>query len=336
MKKILFVLLAATMCMTAVDAKKKDKKDKEQPAAAPVELKTSSDSLSYAGGYANTNGLIPFLQQQYKVDTAYMADFIQGLKDARQKGDDPRFIAYNAGAQIQQMLEQRMIAGVKTALTDAPDSLVLDLFYSGFFASLAKDSTLFKQEDAQKYFEEKMKYNDEVKKEKLYGENRRKGEQFLAENSTKDSVVTLPSGLQYKVLTMGTGEKPKASQEVTVKYEGRLVDGTVFDSSYSRKDQTTKFRANQVIKGWTEALCMMPVGSKWELYIPYDLAYGDRQSGKIPPYSALIFTVELVDITGATPKPAAKPATETTAADSAAKKTAAAKKATAKKTPAKQ
>jgi FKBP-type peptidyl-prolyl cis-trans isomerase FklB len=121
-----------------------------------------------------------------------------------------------------------------------------------------------------------------------------------------------------------------------VKYEGRLVDGTVFDSSYSRKDQTTKFRANQVIKGWTEALCMMPVGSKWELYIPYSLAYGDRQSGKIPPYSALIFTVELVDITGATPKPAAKPATETTAADSAAKKTAAAKKATAKKTPAKK
>jgi FKBP-type peptidyl-prolyl cis-trans isomerase FklB len=331
MKKILFVLLAATMCMTAVDAKKKDKKDKEQPAAAPVELKTSSDSLSYAGGYANTNGLIPFLQQQYKVDTAYMADFIQGLKDARQKGNDPRFIAYNAGAQIQQMLEQRMIAGVKTALTDAPDSLVLDLFYSGFFASLAKDSTLFKQEDAQKYFEEKMKYNEDVKKETLYGENRRKGEQFLAENSTKDSVVTLPSGLQYKVLTMGTGEKPKASQEVTVKYEGRLVDGTVFDSSYSRKDQTTKFRANQVIKGWTEALQLMPVGSKWELYIPYSLAYGDRQSGKIPPYSALIFTVELVDITGS--KPAATKPVETPkpAATPAAAKKAAAKKAPAKK-----
>lgn len=327
MKKILFVLLAAAMCVTAVDAKKKDKKqDKAQ--AAPVELKTSSDSLSYAGGYANTNGLIPFLQQQYKVDTAYMADFIQGLKDAREKGNDPRFVAYNAGAQIQQMLEQRMITGVKTALTDAPDSLVLDLFYAGFFASLANDSTHFKQENAQQFFENKMKYNDEAKKEKLYGENRRKGEQFLAENSTKDSVVTLPSGLQYKVLTMGTGEKPKATQEVTVKYEGRLVDGTVFDSSYSRKDQTTKFRCNQVIKGWTEALTMMPVGSKWELYIPQELGYGERQSGKIPPYSALIFTVELVDITGATPKPAATPATETPAP--AAKKTPA-KKPVAKK-----
>ena len=122
MKKILFVLLAATMCVTAVDAKKKDKKDKEQ-AAAPVELKSSSDSLSYAAGYANTNGLIPYLQQQLKVDTAYMADFIQGLKDAKQKGNDPRFVAYSAGAQIQQMLEQRMISGMKTALDDAPDSL---------------------------------------------------------------------------------------------------------------------------------------------------------------------------------------------------------------------
>ena len=330
MKKILFILLAATVCVTLADAKKKDKKDKEK--AAPVELKTSSDSLSYAAGYANTNGLIPFLQQQYKVDTAYMADFIQGLKDAREKGNDPRFVAYNAGAQIQQMLEQRMIAGVKTALTDAPDSLILDLFYNGFLASLAKDSTLFKQEVAQKFFEDKMKYNDEAKKEKLYGENRRKGEQFLAENSTKDSVVTLPSGLQYKVLTMGTGEKPKATQEVSVKYEGKLVDGTVFDSSYSRKDQVTKFRANQVIKGWTEALCLMPVGSKWELYIPYDLAYGDRQSGKIPPYSALIFTVELVDITGAAPKAAAKPAaTAAPAATPAAKKAAPAKKTPAKK-----
>ena len=330
MKKILFVLLAAIMCVTVVDAKKKDKKDKEQ-AAAPVELKSSSDSLSYAAGYANTNGLIPYLQQQLKVDTAYMADFIQGLKDAKQKGNDPRFVAYSAGAQIQQMLEQRMISGMKTALDDAPDSLNLDLFYAGFFASLAKDSTLFKQEGATTFFENKMKYNDEAKKEKLYGENRRKGEQFLAENSTKDSVVTLPSGLQYKVLTMGTGAKPKAAQEVTVKYEGRLVDGTVFDSSYSRKDQTSKFRANQVIKGWTEALLLMPVGSKWELYIPYDLAYGDRQSGKIPPYSALIFTVELVDITGS--KPAATKPVETPkpAATPAAAKKAAAKKAPAKK-----
>jgi FKBP-type peptidyl-prolyl cis-trans isomerase FklB len=226
------------------------------------------------------------------------------------------------------MLEQRMISGIKTALQDADDSLNVNLFYAGFFAALNNDSTFFKQDGAMKYFEEGMKRNDEAKKEKLYGENRRKGEQFLAQNSTKDSVVTLPSGLQYKVLTMGTGPKPKATQEVHVKYEGKLVDGKVFDSSYTRKDQITKFRANQVIKGWTEALQLMPVGSKWELYIPQELGYGDRQSGQIPPYSALIFTVELVDITpDATAKPAAATATEKPAAKAApAKAKKAAKK----------
>jgi len=333
MKRIFFVILAAALCVVSVDAAKKDKKDKKDKTENTQcqfnvqSLKSSSDSLSYAGGYANTNGLIPYLQQQLKVDTAYMADFIQGLKDAKEKGNDPRFVAYNAGAQIQQMLEQRMISGIKTALQDADDSLNVNLFYAGFFAALNNDSTFFKQDGAMKYFEEGMKRNDEAKKEKLYGENRRKGEQFLAQNSTKDSVVTLPSGLQYKVLTMGTGPKPKATQEVHVKYEGKLVDGKVFDSSYTRKDQVTKFRANQVIKGWTEALQLMPVGSKWELYIPQELGYGDRQSGQIPPYSTLIFTVELVDITpDATAKPAAATAEKPAAKAAPAKAKKAAKK----------
>ena len=110
-------------------------------------------------------------------------------------------------------------------------------------------------------------------------------------------MVTLPSGLQYKVITEGKGAKPTAQQEVTVKYEGHLIDGTEFDSSYKRNPQTTKFRCDQVIKGWTEALTLMPVGSKWELYIPQELGYGSRAAGNIPPYSTLIFTVELVDIT---------------------------------------
>ncbi|MBR7093590.1 MAG: FKBP-type peptidyl-prolyl cis-trans isomerase, partial [Prevotella sp.] len=100
-------------------------------------------------------------------------------------------------------------------------------------------------------------------------------------------------GLQYKVLRQGTGAIAKNDDEVVVKYEGHLIDGTEFDSSYKRDPQTSTFRPNQVIKGWTEALTMMPEGSKWELYIPQNLAYGERQAGKIPPYSTLIFTVEL-------------------------------------------
>ena len=114
-------------------------------------------------------------------------------------------------------------------------------------------------------------------------------------------MVVLPSGLQYKVLKAGTGDIPKATETVKVKYEGRLVDGTVFDASSRHGDQPVSFRANQVIKGWTEALTLMPVGSKWTLYIPYELAYGEREQGQIKPFSALIFDVELIDIEGRTP-----------------------------------
>jgi FKBP-type peptidyl-prolyl cis-trans isomerase FklB len=131
--------------------------------------------------------------------------------------------------------------------------------------------------------------------EAKYGPNRAEGEKFLKENAGKDSVKVTPSGLQYKVLTVGTGAIPTATQKVKVNYEGRLIDGTVFDSSYKRKQPAT-FACNQVIKGWTEALTMMPVGSKWELFIPQELAYGDREAGKIPPFSMLIFTVELLEI----------------------------------------
>ena len=135
-----------------------------------------------------------------------------------------------------------------------------------------------------------------AKEEKLYGPNRDAGRAFLAENAKKDSVVTLPSGLQYKVLVKGNGEVPKATDKVLVNYEGRLIDGTVFDASKKHGDKPAEFKPSQVIKGWTEALTMMPVGSKWELYIPYELAYGERNTGSIKPYSALIFTVELVGI----------------------------------------
>lgn len=295
MKKILLFALLCTAALTVSNAKKKAKKEAPKPV---VELKSASDTLSYAAGYANTQGLIPFIQQQHKVDTAYMADFIQGFKEARDKVNDPRYTAYSAGVEIAKLVETRMIAGMGNELTDAPDSLVRDLFYEGFIAALENDTTKFNLSDAGKLFQERMDANKQAKTEKLYGENRRAGEKFLEENKQKDSVQVTASGLQYKVITMGDGPKPTATQEVSVKYEGHLIDGTVFDSSYERKNPVTKFRANQVIKGWTEALTMMPIGSKWEIYVPYNLAYGEREQGKIKPYSALVFTVELVGITG--------------------------------------
>ncbi len=122
------------------------------------------------------------------------------------------------------------------------------------------------------------------------------GEKFLAENAKKEGVVTLPSGLQYKVITEGTGVKPTATQQVKCHYEGTLTNGAKFDSSYDRNEPAV-FPVNGVIQGWVEALQLMPAGSKWELYIPYNLAYGERGAGQsIPPYSALVFTVELLEV----------------------------------------
>jgi FKBP-type peptidyl-prolyl cis-trans isomerase FklB len=129
--------------------------------------------------------------------------------------------------------------------------------------------------------------------------NMKEGEAFLAENKTKDGVVTLPSGLQYKILTAGTGAKPVATDTVVCNYSGKLINGTEFDSSYKR-GQPAEFPVNGVIKGWTEALQLMPVGSKWQLFIPPDLAYGKRGAGggAIGPDATLVFDVELISIKG--------------------------------------
>ncbi len=126
--------------------------------------------------------------------------------------------------------------------------------------------------------------------------NKTEGEAFLAANKSKDGVVTLPSGLQYKILTAGTGPKPTASDSVVCNYRGTLINGTEFDSSYKRGQPAT-FGVGQVIKGWTEALQLMPVGSKWQLFIPSSLAYGERGAGaEIGPNATLIFEVELLSI----------------------------------------
>jgi FKBP-type peptidyl-prolyl cis-trans isomerase FklB len=132
--------------------------------------------------------------------------------------------------------------------------------------------------------------------EKEFGANKKAGEDFLKENAKKEGIVTLPSGVQYKVLVEGKGAIPADTSRVKVNYEGRTLDGKVFDSSYKR-GQATDFRANQVIKGWTDALTHMPAGSTWEIYVPQELAYGERQQGAdIKPFSMLIFKIELLEV----------------------------------------
>ena len=292
MKKYLMtalVLVASASLFTASAAKKKNVKK-----VTPVVLATESDSLSYAAGVHATRGLIPFIQQSYQVDTAYMADFIRGYEEAIAKANTPQGTAYIVGMQIAQMVNQRILPGTREELKSAKDSIDAAMFSRGFVAALANDTTLFSEKKA-----------GEFKTQILAGA----GEKFLAENAKKPGVKVLPSGLQYKVIKAGQGEVPKATDEVEVIYEGRLIDGTVFDATSKHGGaKTDKFRAGNLIKGWTEALTTMPVGSKWQLYIPYELAYGERQAGQIPPYSTLIFDLELVSIVK--PEVKAEPAGE--------------------------
>ena len=157
-----------------------------------------------------------------------------------------------------------------------------------------------------------LRAKQELKLEALSAPQKKAGAEYLAANQGKEGVVTLPSGLQYKILKEGTGPKPTATDKVVCNYRGTLIDGTEFDSSYKRNEPVT-FPVNQVIKGWTEALQLMPVGSKWQLFLPSDLAYGNQGAGKeIAPGSTLIFEVELLSIAPKPemPKPEA-PKTET-------------------------
>ena len=139
------------------------------------------------------------------------------------------------------------------------------------------------------------KYFEELEA-KMNAENIEKGKAFLAENTKKEGIITLPSGLQYQVLQEGNGKKPSATDRVKCHYEGTLIDGTLFDSSIKR-GQPAVFGVNQVIKGWVEALQLMSEGSKWRLFIPSELGYGAQQAGEmIPPHSTLIFEVELIEV----------------------------------------
>lgn len=299
MKKIVILALAvvASASFCTVDAKKKKKEEKAaEPVVLPVVLNSGSDSVSYAAGMAVTNGLLPFLKQQHGLDSASIGLFLKAFEEVINAGETPEAKARIAGVEIANQVRGRMLPGISGEFTDSPDSIISDLFFRGFIDAMKQDTTHFKQATAEEYFKQKQETDKKAKEEKLYGPNRDAGIKFLKENAQKEGVITTASGLQYKVLVKGEGEVPQMTDKVQVNYEGRLVDGTVFDASAKHGDKPAEFRADQVIRGWTEALTMMPVGSKWQLYIPQELAYGERNMGNIKPYSTLIFDVELVGI----------------------------------------
>ena len=264
--------------------------------APKANMKSEIDSLSYMMGVTNTQGLSDFAAQRLGVDSANYADFVRGIQDGIHKANNKEK-AYIAGVQIGQQVGGDMFDNINLQLfgNDSTQTLSKDNFLAGFIAAV-KNGAVASVEDARTYVET---HTDAIKAKALeakYGENKAAGIKFLEENKTKEGVVTTESGLQYKVIKAGNGEIPTKESSVKVNYKGTLIDGTEFDSSYKRNAPAT-FRADQVIKGWTEALTMMPVGSKWELYIPQELAYGARETGgQIKPFSTLIFEVELLEI----------------------------------------
>ena len=286
MKKVsIFMAIAAAASLASCTAQ-----------APKANLKTDIDSLSYSIGMAQTQGLKGYLTGRLDVDTAYMAEFIKGLNEGANK-TSKKDIAYMAGLQIGQQISNQMMKGINQELFagDSTKTISKDNFMAGFIAGTLEKGGVMTMEAAQEYTRTAMETIKAKAMEEKYADNKAAGEKFLAENKTKEGVKTTPSGLQYKVITEGKGEIPADTCKVKVNYKGTLIDGTEFDSSYKRNEPTT-FRANQVIKGWTEALTMMPVGSKWELYIPQDLAYGSRDQGQIKPFSTLVFEVELLSI----------------------------------------
>ena len=265
--------------------------------APKATLKTDVDSLSYAIGISQTNGLKDYLSQRMEMDTAYIADFLKGVNDAANK-TSKKDQAYLLGLQIgSQMAGPQAIKGMNHQLFADDSTMTVNKsdILAGVFAGVLNKDMKITPEEAQVLIQKMMESIKGKAAEKKYADNKAAGEKFLAENKTQEGVKTTASGLQYKVITEGKGEIPNDTCKVKVNYRGKLIDGTEFESTYTRNEPFVT-NVGGVIKGWTEALKMMPVGSKWELYIPQELAYGSRDMGQIKPFSALVFEIELLGI----------------------------------------
>lgn len=251
--------------------------------AKAVKLVSAMDSINYAFGFINGNEIKQYVLANDSTgeDTK---DFIAALNKAL-KTNVHNAQLMNMGEQIGKSIREQAANG----LIGEP-SLVTDfeLIKQGFVNGLLGYEEQMNPQDAGEYIQTTL---DNLK----YGDTKEQGEAFLAENALKEGVITTESGLQYEVLKMGKGKKPSETDRVKVHYHGTLIDGTVFDSSVERGEPIV-FGLNQVIKGWTEGVQLMPVGSKFRFYIPEELGYGSRAAGSIPPFSTLIFEVELLGI----------------------------------------
>lgn len=259
-------------------------------------LKTDIDTLSYAIGMSQTQGLKEYLAMRMGVDTTYVEDFLKGFREGVKTTDDKKKAAFYAGIQIGQQVSQGMLQNINRMIfgEDTTQTVNEANVYAGFMAAVAGNEKVMSLDSASMFVQTRMEAIRDNARAKAFADNKKAGEDFLAEIAKKEGVKELGNGVLYEVLTEGKGEVAADTARVKVHYEGKLIDGTVFDSNME-SDPTT-FRANQVIPGFKAALTTMPVGSKWIVYIPQDQAYGVQDMGNIKPYSALTFTIELLEI----------------------------------------
>lgn len=287
MKKVLFVAAAVAMSAMTFTACNN---------GGSANLSNDVDSLAYSLGVGQADGLKQYMTMQLGVDSAYLDEFIKGMKEGAVNESNPKKEAYMKGLEVGKQVQQ-MAKGLTGEVygNDSTQSVDVNKIIAGLVAGL-KGKADMTSEEALKNFNEKLEPIREANLMKQYGENKEAGEKYMAENAKKEGVVTLKSGVQYKVLVAGTGALPTDSSIVKVNYEGKLINGEVFDSSYERQ---TPFEVNmampRVIEGWVEILKLMPAGSKWEVTIPYDKAYGAQGMGQIKPFSTLVFTIETVE-----------------------------------------
>ena len=237
-----------------------------------------------------------------KVNAPKLNNFLKGVKEAINAGEEKS--SYIQGLSIGNQLSEQMLPQFSSIVfaSDSNKKVNTDQLISGMFGTLKNQDLAISKSEAEEFVQNKMeaaqqqsqmKQEEDLKSE--YKDEVEEAEKFLAENAEREEVIALPSGLQYEIIKKGTGAIPTDNDQVKVHYHGTLLDGTVFDSSIDRNEPAV-FGVNQVIPGWTEALKLMPVGSKWKVYVPYNLAYGAEDRGTIKPFSTLIFDVELLAI----------------------------------------
>ncbi|MDR0768960.1 MAG: FKBP-type peptidyl-prolyl cis-trans isomerase [Dysgonamonadaceae bacterium] len=260
-------------------------------------LKTEIDSLSYAFGVANTQGIDQYLLSQ-GIDSTFIEDFIEGfIEGASTSKEDKKTGARMLGLQIGTNLNSNMENISRNLLgDDSTEVLSKPNLLAGFIDGVLNKTYLIPREESRIYLNTVSERIKSESMEKKYEQEKEENLKYLEDNKSKEGVVVLPSGLQYKVLKEGRGAKPAATDTVKVNYVGTTIDGNQFDSSVE-KGKPAEFALDQVIKGWTEGIQLMTVGSKYVFYIPYDLAYGaEGRPGSIPPFATLIFDVDLLDI----------------------------------------